>query len=55
LLVPRERGVFEFPLTRRDLSTWNVVEQKWELQRGRYKVYVGKSVDDVPLTGSFSI
>ncbi|KAK9321511.1 putative glycoside hydrolase family 3 protein [Lipomyces orientalis] len=27
----------EFPLTRRDLSTWDVVAQKWLLQRGRYK------------------
>jgi beta-glucosidase len=55
LLVSGERAVFEFPLTRRDLSTWNVVEQKWELQRGSYRVYVGKSVLDVPLNGSFDI
>ncbi|KAH3915768.1 hypothetical protein HBI56_042120 [Parastagonospora nodorum] len=55
LLVPGERGVFEFGLTRRDLSTWNVMEQSWELQRGDYGVFVGKSVLDVPLTGRFEI
>jgi beta-glucosidase len=55
LLMPGERAVFEFPLTRRDLSSWSVVEQKWELQRGEYLVYVGKSVVDVPLKGRFEI
>lgn len=55
LIAPSEPNVFEFPLTRRDLSMWNVVEQKWELQRGEYQVYVGKSVVDVPLTGKLEI
>jgi beta-glucosidase len=55
LLVPGEQAVFEFALTRRDLSSWNVVEQKWELQRGSYQIYVGKSVVDVPLKGTLEI
>jgi beta-glucosidase len=55
LLVPGERGVFEFPLTRRDLSTWNVIEQQWELQRGTYQVFIGKSVVDTQLADSFEI
>jgi beta-glucosidase len=55
LIIPGEKGVFEFKLTRRDLSTWNVVEQKWELQRGTYQVHVGKSVVDVPLEGALTI
>jgi beta-glucosidase len=55
LLTTGEQGVFEFVLTRRDLSTWNVVEQMWELQRGSYQIYVGKSVTDLPLSGSFEI
>jgi beta-glucosidase len=55
LLTPDEQGVFEFVLTRRDLSTWNVVEQMWELQRGSYQIYVGKSVTDLPLTGNLEI
>ncbi|RAL15781.1 beta-glucosidase [Aspergillus homomorphus CBS 101889] len=44
-----------FPLTRRDLSTWNVEAQDWELQQGEYKVYVGRSSRDLPLTGELSI
>jgi beta-glucosidase len=55
LLTPGEQGVFEFVLTRRDLSTWNVVEQMWELQRGSYQIYVGKSVMDLPLEGSLEV
>jgi beta-glucosidase len=55
LLTPGEQGVFEFVLTRRDLSTWNVVEQMWELQRGSYQIYVGKSVIDLPLKGSLEV
>lgn len=55
LLVPGEQGAFEFALTRRDLSTWNVIEQQWELQRGNYQIYVGKSVVDIPLQGELTI
>jgi beta-glucosidase len=55
LLTPGEQGVFEFVLTRRDLSIWNVVEQMWELQRGSYQIYVGKSVIDLPLKGSLDL
>jgi beta-glucosidase len=55
LLTPGEQGVSEFVLTRRDLSTWNVVEQMWELQRGSYQIYVGKSVIDLPLKGSLEV
>jgi beta-glucosidase len=55
LLMPDKSDVFEFSLTRRDLSTWNVVDQSWELQRGKYKVFVGKSVLEVQLFGEFEI
>ncbi|KAJ5626337.1 glycoside hydrolase family 3 protein [Penicillium lagena] len=44
-----------FSLTRRDLSIWDVVAQKWLLQHGEYKVYVGSSSRDLPLTGTFTI
>ncbi|ROW13213.1 hypothetical protein VPNG_04888 [Cytospora leucostoma] len=44
-----------FPLTRRDLSTWDVVAQKWLLQKGGYPVYVGSSSRDLPLTGTLTI
>lgn len=44
-----------FPLTRRDLSTWDVVAQKWMLQKGEYPLYVGSSSRDLPLTGTLTI
>jgi len=42
-------------LTRRDLSTWSVVDQQWVLQAGTYPVYVGASVLDIKLQGSLTI
>ncbi|KAF9884618.1 hypothetical protein FE257_001440 [Aspergillus nanangensis] len=44
-----------FSLNRRDLSTWDVGAQQWKLQSGTYKVYVGRSSRDLPLSGQFSI
>ncbi|KAJ6441434.1 putative beta-glucosidase precursor [Purpureocillium lavendulum] len=38
-----------FALTRRDLSIWNTEAQKWQLQRGQYEVYVGRSSSKLPL------
>ncbi|KAH8845517.1 hypothetical protein MCOR27_009548 [Pyricularia oryzae] len=55
VLEPGEGTVFEFALTRRDVSSWDVVRQGWVLQRGSYEVYVGKSVLDTPLRDSFEI
>lgn len=55
LLTPGQSSMFSFPLIRRDLSTWDVNEQQWVLQRGTYKVYVGKSVLDIKLTDSFDV
>jgi beta-glucosidase len=44
-----------FALNRRDLSVWDVVAQKWSLQKGDYKVYVGSSSRQLPLHGILSI
>lgn len=44
-----------FELTRRDLSTWDVVAQEWLLQRGDYAIYVGSSSRSLPLTGTLAI
>jgi beta-glucosidase len=44
-----------FPITRRDLSIWDVVAQQWKLQRGEYGVYVGASSRDVRLNGTILI
>ncbi|OAQ82634.1 glycosyl hydrolase [Purpureocillium lilacinum] len=38
-----------FALSRRDLSIWNTGAQKWQLQRGQYEIYVGRSSSKLPL------
>ncbi|KAK1573015.1 glycosyl hydrolase family 3 N terminal domain-containing protein [Colletotrichum navitas] len=54
-LNPLESKTVSFPLTRRDLSVWDVVQQNWVLQKGDYKVYVGASSRDVRVTGVLSV
>lgn len=44
-----------FQLLRKDLSVWDVVAQKWALQRGKYQIYVGSSSRILPLTGTLTI
>lgn len=55
VLAANESASVSFPLTRRDLSTWDVAAQKWLLQTGSYSVYVGSSSRDLPLTGTLTI
>ncbi|GLA28224.1 putative beta-glucosidase M [Aspergillus phoenicis ATCC 13157] len=55
LISAGETAQVSFSLNRRDLSTWNVEAQQWQLQSGTYQVYVGRSSRDLPLTGEFSI
>lgn len=45
----------QFELTRRDLSVWNSEKQGWDLQKGNYKIYLGKSVLDIPLEGRLEV
>ncbi|KAG6364251.1 hypothetical protein INS49_005850 [Diaporthe citri] len=54
-LEPGEAAEVVFPLTRRDLSIWDVVAQKWALGGGEYKVWVGTSSRNLPLEGSLQI
>lgn len=54
-LTPGQSQCIDFPLARRDLSTWDVVSQGWVLQQGSYPIYVGKSVVDTQLTCSLTI
>ncbi|KAJ4363719.1 hypothetical protein N0V95_001035 [Ascochyta clinopodiicola] len=55
ILQPGESREVEFSLDRRDLSVWNVVAQKWELQKGDYKVWVGASSRDIRAEGGINI
>lgn len=54
-IVAGETVPVAFPLTRRDLSVWDVTAQQWHLQEGEYKLYVGRSSRDLPLTGKLTI
>ncbi|GKT67156.1 unnamed protein product [Colletotrichum tofieldiae] len=49
-LQPGETKTVTFSLTRRDLSTWDVVQQNWILQKGEYNFYIGASSRDLRLT-----
>lgn len=55
LLNAGETATVTFPLTRRDLSVWDAVAQKWALQPGTYTVSVGASSRLLSLNGTFTI
>ncbi len=46
-LEPREARVVTFPLTRRDLSYWNVERQAWQIPQGDFTLQVGFSSRDL--------
>lgn len=48
-------AVVHFDLLRRDLSAWDVVEQRWRLQGGEYGIFVGASSRDLRLNGTVTI
>lgn len=54
-LRPGESATVRFELTRRDLSVWDVVGQRWVVQSGMYPVYVGASSRDIRLTGTLVV
>ncbi|KAH8131339.1 hypothetical protein ACSS6W_003231 [Trichoderma asperelloides] len=54
-LQPNQSETVTFHLTRRDLSVWSVERQKWQLQQGTYKFYVGSSSRRLPLNGTMNL
>ncbi|KJZ75558.1 hypothetical protein HIM_05021 [Hirsutella minnesotensis 3608] len=54
-LQPGESKAVRFGLTRRDLSQWDVVRQRWVVQAGQYSIHVGASSRDTRLTGSLVV
>lgn len=46
---PRQSVEVTYQLTRRDLSQWDPVAQKWYLQKGQYEIYIGRSSTKLPL------
>ncbi|KJY01517.1 beta-glucosidase like protein [Zymoseptoria brevis] len=54
-IEPGESAKVNFSLRRKDISYWNTRNQTWTTPSGDFEVYVGKSVLDLPLNGSFSL
>ncbi|KAL7927495.1 glycoside hydrolase family 3 protein [Trichoderma austrokoningii] len=54
-LQPDQSETVTFHLTRRDLSVWSVERQKWQLQQGTYRFYVGSSSRRLPLNGTMHL
>lgn len=54
-LRPGQSKLVTFPLTRRDLSVWDVVAQQWRLQRGTYEIYIGASSRDLRLNTTLTV
>ncbi|KXS97080.1 hypothetical protein AC578_10779 [Pseudocercospora eumusae] len=54
-LTPGQRWDVVFYLRRKDISYWHVGNQTWVTPTGQFNVFVGRSVLDTPLTGSFNL
>ncbi|KAJ5351480.1 hypothetical protein N7452_000454 [Penicillium brevicompactum] len=54
-LKPSEKETVTLPLTRRDLSEWDVVAQKWKLVKGSIGIYVGASSKDLRAQGTLEL
>lgn len=56
-LVPGESKQVTLVLTQRDISYWNVINQKWTIASGTYTVWVSTSANksDIKLQGSFNV
>ncbi|KAJ3109983.1 hypothetical protein HDU96_006998 [Phlyctochytrium bullatum] len=52
---PGESTTVTFPLTRDDVSIFDVVSQKFVVPKGTFKVYVGASSRDIRLQGTLDI
>lgn len=46
-LPPGEQKEVKFPLTRRDISYWDVTAQEWRVPRGEFSVHIGLSSRDL--------
>lgn len=54
LVQPGETAQVTFNLRRKDVSSWDSKKQAWVVPRGTFDVFVGKSVLDTQLSGSFT-
>ncbi|KAF7596625.1 hypothetical protein BBP40_000547 [Aspergillus hancockii] len=54
-LEPGETKQVVFPVTRRDLSIWDVVAQQWRLQAANYTAFIGSSSKNFHLNGTLEV
>ncbi len=54
LLKPSETESFEFTLTPYQLSSFDSQESAWIMEKGDYKLTIGSSSEDLPLSASFN-
>ena len=54
-LEPGERRRVSFELGSDDLGCWDVSQKRWHVVAGLYRVYVGRSSRDLPLSAGFNI
>lgn len=53
LLKPGEKQDIEFTLSAYDMASFDAETSSWMLDKGKYTISVGSSVEALPLTGSF--
>jgi len=53
-IEPNATEQVTFNLRMKDVSYWNVTRQAWVVPIGRFEIFVGKSVLDLPLNGTFT-
>lgn len=53
-IAPNTTEQVTFNLRQKDVSYWDVVRQAWVIPSGTFLAYVGRSVTDLPLNGTFT-
>lgn len=52
-IEPSEAAEVTFNLRQKDISTWDTEKQAWIVSKGKFDIFLGKSVLDIQLRGSF--
>lgn len=55
LLDPGEQRAISLSLEPGDLACWDVNGKKWQVADGNYRIHVGRSSRDLPLSASFDV
>ncbi|KAJ3967600.1 glycoside hydrolase superfamily [Lentinula raphanica] len=54
-LAAGEKQTVTLSVTQKEMSIWDVVSQAWVVPSGSFNVYIGASIKDIRLTGTFTI